>query len=174
MLVIRTPLYTDLTPRGRPVVRRAGGEAADTEVSPGGTAPPRELTRDDYITKLIKYVPAEVVAAFTGLTAAAAAVNEDAVWWIFVIGILATVGYYYRSAYTLPQSDRPRPYFYVLSVVAFVIWSLAVNESIRGLFDMNARVSEFFLVVGAFLIPFVDEMLTIFYPRLIGLIRPSG
>ena len=174
MLVIRTPLYTDLTARGRPAAPRAGGEAFDAGTPPNGGAPPRELTRDDYITKLIKYVPAEVVAAFTGLTAAAAAVGDNAVWWIFAIGILATVGYYYRSAYKLPPTDRPRPYFYVLSVVAFVIWSLAVNESIRGLFDMDARVSEFFLVVGAFLIPFVDEMLTIFYPRLIGLVRRSG
>ena len=167
--MIRTPLYTAVEPA--PLARRI--EEADE--------PAREPTRDDYITKLLKYVPAEVTVAFTALVAAAAQAdqatggpdgNQTLVWIAFVIGLIATVGYFYRSAYNLPQEDKPRPYFYVLVLVSFVIWSLAVNESVRQIFnDMDERISEFLLVAGAFLIPFVDEMLTILLPRIQDVFR---
>ena len=164
---VRTPLYTTV-----PVAQLEArmGDAAE---------PAREPTRDDYITKLLKYVPAEVTVAFTALVAAAAQAgqvdgeqngNQTIVWIAFVIGLVATVGYFYRTAYALPPEDKPRPYYYVLVLLSFVVWSLAVNESVRLIFnDMNERTAEFLLVAGAFLIPFVDEMLTILYPKIQGL-----
>jgi hypothetical protein len=168
-LMIRTPLYTAVQPAQ--LERRI--EEADE--------PAREPTRDDYITKLLKYVPAEVTVAFTALVAAAAQAdqatggttrNQTIVWIAFFIGLVATAGYFYRSAYKLPPDDKPRPYFYVLVLVSFVIWSLAVNESVRQIFNnMDERMAEFLLVAGAFLIPFVDEMLTMLYPRFQNLFR---
>jgi hypothetical protein len=164
--MIRTPLYTNVQPAQ--LERRRAAAAADE--------PAREPTRDDYITKLLKYVPAEVTVAFTALIAAAAQAdqvtvgtdgNQNIVWIAFVIGLVATAGYFYRSAYKLPREDQPRPYFYVLVLVSFVIWALAVNESVRQIFgNMDERTSEFLLVAGAILVPFVDEMLTILYPRI--------
>jgi hypothetical protein len=169
--IVRTPLYTNI-PKNQ--LERRAGEANE---------PAREPTRDDYITKLLKYVPAEVTVAFTALIAAAAQAdqvndgangNQNIVWIAFVIGLIATVGYFYRTAYPLPAEDKPRPYFYVLVLVSFVVWSLAVNESVRQIFNnMDERTSEFLLVAGAFLIPFVDEMLTILYPRIQGLFGRS-
>jgi hypothetical protein len=166
---IRTPLYTNIAPGQMEARIAEEGE------------PAREPTRDDYITKLLKYVPAEVTVAFTALIAAAAQAdqvnggpdgNQTIIWIAFVIGLIATVGYFYRTAYTLPPEDKPRPYFYVLVLLSFVVWSLAVNESVRQIFnDMDERTSEFLLVAGAFLIPFVDEMLTILYPRIQGLFK---
>jgi len=169
--MVRTPLYSAV-----PVAQleKRIGEANE---------PAREPTRDDYITKLLKYVPAEITVAFTALIAAAAQAdevnggpngNQTIVWIAFVIGLIATVGYFYRSAYTLPPQDKPRPYFYVLVLLSFVVWSLAVNESVRQIFNnMDERTSEFLLVAGAFLIPFVDEMLTILYPKILGLFGRS-
>ena len=166
---IRTPLYDNV-----PVAQleKRFGEPDE---------PAREPTRDDYVTKLLKYVPAEVTVAFTALVAAAAQAdqatggttgNQTIVWIAFFIGLVATAGYFYRSAYKLPPDDKPRPYFYVLVLVSFVIWSLAVNESVRQIFNnMDERMAEFLLVAGAFLIPFVDEMLTMLYPRFQNLFR---
>ena len=166
---IRTPLYDNV-----PVAQLEKRFGEPDEQA-------REPTRDDYVTKLLKYVPAEVTVAFTALIAAAAQADQATggttgsqtiVWIAFVIGLVTTVGYFYRSAHTLPPEDKPRPYFYVLVLVSFVIWSLAVNESVRQIFDnMDERTSEFLLVAGAVLIPFVDEMLTILYPRLQNMFR---
>jgi hypothetical protein len=166
---IRTPLYKNVSVAQ---LEKRVGEASE---------PAREPTRDDYITKLLKYVPAEVTVAFTALIAAAAQAdqaaggtdgNQTIVWIAFFIGLVATVGYFYRSAYNLPPEDKPQPYFYILVLASFVIWSLAVNESVRLIFnDMDERTAEFLLVAGAFLIPFIDEMLTMIYPRILSSFR---
>lgn len=156
--MIRTPLYTSV-----PGTSAAAAVPADSTVDP---EPVREATRDDYLTKIIKYVPAEIVAAFAGLSAAAAAVDDWAVVAVFVVGLIATPAFFYLSAHTLPKPDQPKLYFYGLTLVAFVIWSLAISENVRDQIDIDAQLSEFLLVVGAFLIPFLDEMITILLPRL--------
>jgi hypothetical protein len=155
MPMMRTPIYT-----------KQPATPADT--APGASdAAARDTERDDYTTKLIKYVPGEVVAAFGALMALAANVSEDpatkhtVVIIVFVaFAVFVTPIYFWLRSRSLASSNRPKLYFYFLSPLAFAIWAIAISDILRGAFHLNAGVSEFALAVGAFLIPLLDELLT--------------
>jgi hypothetical protein len=148
--MIRTPLYRSAQP-GVAGEERAGEQETD---------------RDGYLTKLIKYVPGEIVAVFAGVMAASASVSQDdavkaaLARGVFLFFLIATPAYFWLLSVRQPSGDRPMWYFYVLSVLAFAIWALAVSAQVRGTFGASPGLSEFLLALGAFAIPFFDEALT--------------
>jgi hypothetical protein len=166
MAFVRTPIYSTLERPRAPEAPRAGVDAVETTQQPA-----REQERDGYFAKLIKYVPGEIVAVFASVIALAAAVSDDpdtkdtitiAVYGLFLI---ATPIYFWMRSSALTKSDRPAWYFYLLSAFAFAIWALAVSDRVRDTVDLSAAWSEFFLGLGAFIIPFLDEFLTRLFPQ---------
>lgn len=127
--------------------------------------------KDGYLEKLVKYIPGEVVAAYTGLAIAAAAAaksmtttqppgsDADPVVWplalVFVVALVATPGYLYYSASKNPKVVT-RWWAYVLAAVAFIPWSLAISAETRTLWNVNAETAEFLLALLAFVIPLFD------------------
>lgn len=136
--MIRTPIYSELPARRSPV-RRDGNlvlprgaishverpaegtpaapapatAAAEEQPAAETEEPAREASRDDYLTKLIKYVPAEAVAAFVAVIALTVTATENAgtqrallqvVFWIFLV---ATPIYFWIGARKLPEKDQP-------------------------------------------------------------------
>lgn len=160
MPLIRTPLYE---------ARTANLGSPPTPVSPN--VPARDVERDGYLAKLIKYVPAEVVAVFGGIVALAANINPDNtndnvyVVWVFFGFLALTPAYFWLRSNNLPNEDRPTWYFYILSILAFAVWAVAISANTRealGLLSISISpgLSEFILAIGAFLIPFIDEVLS--------------
>lgn len=120
---------------------------------------------DKYQDKLLKYVPAEVLGAFVGLAALAEAAageldgQQGGPTWpiilVFALGVIATPGFLAIRA-SREDGATTRWYGYVLSIVAFVPWSLAASFPVRELFEVTPAVAEFLLALTVFVIPLLD------------------
>ncbi len=114
---------------------------------------------DSYLEKLTKYVPAEVLGFFMP---AAALVSENTALLIvcLVIGAAATPGYLWLTSQTQPAANRPRWFFYVLAVIAFLAWTASASEPVTNMLGLQQNVAGFILMAAVFVIPFADQLLT--------------
>lgn len=115
----------------------------------GGQAP------DTYFDKVIKYIPADVVAAWVtvnGIVKAATGVPAKTIMWIaFVIGLIIT------ALWTWKQTTAPRQPTAVkqiaISTIAFGIWVVALGtppfDSLRPLYG-SLLLILYTLIVGKF------------------------
>ncbi len=120
---------------------------------------------DNYGDKLVKYIPAEVIAFF--LPAYTLAAKLQNLWWvgwlILVLSTLALIGYLLLRS---DQNNPPHWYFYILSVGAFLAWAVGTSSAGVDLFHLDqSEITGKLIVMGAvFLIPLVDELLTRYLP----------
>jgi hypothetical protein len=130
--------------------------AASAAAASGATAQPQA---DSLQTKLVKYVPVEVVSVSA---AGFAAFNPTGnwIWFGMALGVIANVVYLFVAAVqsTDATHQRPRWYFYLLSAVAFVVWSIATISSIQGSLHLTEAKASFILFAGAFGIPLLDSL----------------
>jgi len=110
---------------------------------------------DTYASKLVKYVPAEVIAfyvpayALMGKTAAGAAAT-------LAVGAIATFAYLEWQA---RREDQKQPWsFYALAVLAFLGWALGISTVGTLLFGLTIEVSAFIMMVLVLAIPAVDGL----------------
>jgi hypothetical protein len=94
--------------------------------NPGGPQPPN--SSDNYLTRVAKYVPAEIVAAYAAvqniLTDQDKCTNPPVVWYvIYAVFVVLT------PLYLFMQRTPERPYVgnVVIGAVAFVVWSYALT-----------------------------------------------
>lgn len=143
--------------------RRAATTAAEqTPTAAVEKAAVDKPTKDDYPAKLAKYVPGEVVAvSLAGFAAFGPTGNW--VWLGLAIAIVANLIYLGQQAAKLAVASRPRPYFYILSCVAFVFWAAATIPQVRDKFgldgEVNADKAAYILFAAAFTIPALDNIL---------------
>jgi hypothetical protein len=144
---------------------RHQAEAQATAKLPPEAPDPADLpTKDDYLAKLAKYVPAE---AITLATLGFAAIKPDggAVWWVLAGFAVANVVYLLGTALAV-QHDTPRPraHFYLLSAVAFGLWAAAILTPVQeelGIGTADLETWQTFILAGAaFVIPALDSILT--------------
>lgn len=137
--------------------RRASGKRG------GGTAGEgSDEAVDGYLEKLVKYVPAEIVTAFTLLaTIASERATPALLWATFAFGIVTTPLLLYGTTRSKEQKHRPKFWMYLLSALAFVIWAVYMNDGVRELFPtaIDQAWATFLLVAGVIIIPAVDEIL---------------
>lgn len=116
----------------RPRVRTASDVARQLQYpsagAPGEAAVPAE---DPYLLKLTKYIPAEIVAAYTFLSGALVAWNSPWSPWVCLVyvALLAIVTpAWIRYATTDPAQDMsPHPFQMYAGMVAFVVWVFALG-----------------------------------------------
>jgi hypothetical protein len=88
------------------------------------------LEGDDYLTRVAKYVPSEVVAAYLGsvnvLAGAAASWRPYAHAAAFSVCLAATPLYLVRMA----RPGQPRRMHVAISTLAFVLWAYAIGEGV--------------------------------------------
>lgn len=111
---------------------------------------------DDYLTRIIKYIPSEVVALYITLYGVASAAETEIpfglmTWLIFIVGVLGTVLYLWRVA---KVNDRSQIF---ISTGAFVVWVFALGGPFSNL-------SWYHPVYGALLLP----IYTFFIPIFVG------
>lgn len=111
---------------------------------------------DDYLTKIVKYIPSEVVALYITLQASvnAARANipfELISWLIFAVGALGTVLYLWRVGNVNDKLQLS------ISAGAFVVWVFALG----GPFS---QLSWYHPLYGALILP----IYTFFIPVIIG------
>jgi hypothetical protein len=124
---------------------------------PGGGSAKRPSTEvDGYAEKLTKYIPAEVIAFFAPIASVLAS-RVELLWSTAAIGVIATPAYLFLSAKSLPREKQPRPHFYILSVVAFIVWALATS-ALGKQANLDPISTSFLLGVTVFLLPAVDGL----------------
>jgi len=132
----------------RSVVYPRSGKGAAAAAGP----PP-----DDLVTKLLKYIPGEVIAFYVPIYAL---VPKDLAWGLWLVVLLSaagTVGYLWVRA---DRTSRPRAYFYVLAVVAFFCWALGTSTVGGDLWRLPEWLGHAAIPIGVFIVPLVDEILT--------------
>lgn len=117
-------------------------------------ADPNE-SRDSYLDKLVKYVPAEVTAVAAGLFAAWD-IHGKALW--VALAVLALVNIGYLAVNARQTKTQPKWYFYLLATVAFAAWSVSTVASVAEAFNLDTETQRaFVLAAAAFLIPLVHN-----------------
>ena len=147
--------------------RAAAGESSLDEVDDGapiGVAKPREssrrsaaktaleITPDSYRDKLVKYIPAEVVALYLTLDVICRSnPTEGGLRWIILIfGCVVTPLYLWRI-----QRVR-KPIQLVVSTAAFVVWTFALGGPFVSLSWYKAIYGALLLPMFTFLVPLID------------------
>jgi hypothetical protein len=140
--VIRTAVYP-----------RAGTRAAAQPGTRAADQPPA----DGWGDKLVKYIPAEVLAFYIPAYALVEGHLPAGPLYVFVLGLVGTV------AYLLVRADRanpPRWYFYLLSALAFIAWAIGTSSIGSVLFHLPPWSAQVTVFSAVFLIPLVDEIVT--------------
>lgn len=112
---------------------------------------------DEWGDKLVKYIPAEVLAFYIPAYALVEANAPLGPWIVFGLGLVGTVAYLVARA---DRADPPRWYFYLLSAIAFIAWSIGTSSIGSVLWHLPAWSSEVTLLGAVFLIPLIDEIVT--------------
>ncbi|HYI65815.1 MAG TPA: hypothetical protein VEW95_02710 [Candidatus Limnocylindrales bacterium] len=138
------------------------------ENKPAGVQRVEPTDPDGYLDRLIKFIPAETLTLFTALVVGAAARENDVMLVVLlVICFIATPLYLFAAAIPLPANQKPRPWMYLLSPLAFIVWAIFTSEPVRVLpvTDVDEGWATFILVVSVLLIPAIDQFLGAVFPR---------
>ena len=118
--------------------------------------------KDGIASKVAKYVPAEMVTIATAYFAA----FDPSTGWILpilLVGATANVLYLMSVAKNDKEKGRdPLARFYVLSALAFGLWSAAMIDEVAAFFHLTGSSSDaqraFVLSATAFALPLLDSV----------------
>lgn len=104
---------------------------------------------DDYLGRLVKYIPAEVVAIYlaaTGFVPATADDRQTWLWIIFAVCAVLTPIYFYIA--TKDKKNRKGPLYIqvLLATLAFPVWVFAVGGPFAGLPWYKSYVASIVLI----------------------------
>ena len=137
----RTVVYDDLNGLNGPVTRGSDGVAS----------------------KIVKYVPVEMITLAT-LFFAAFPLTGKAVWLFVAGGAVLNVGYLMSVSRAAVDTPNPRPQFYLLSGVAFVLWSMATIDQVAAAAHLTGGSGSgqraFVLTLTTFSLPVIDTLVS--------------
>lgn len=114
----------------------------------------KEISKpDDYGTKLLKYIPVEVITVYIALDALIRSSPEMVLslyWFIFIFGIVATPLYLWRVQKVHKNLQL------VISTVAFAVWIFAIGGPFSYMDWYNPIYGGIFLTIYTFLIPIIE------------------
>jgi hypothetical protein len=108
---------------------------------------------DGYGDRLVKYIPAEVLAFFLAAAAQSGSDNTFLIVALVVAAGATPIFLYNRSPGGL------RWYSIGLAVLAFCAWAVGTSASTDKLLNLDTSHAPFVLTVAAFLIPALDKTL---------------
>lgn len=121
----------------------------------------RTVTGDDpYVSKIVKYVPAESIALATGFFAAFSALSRA---WVFVaVAVFALANFIYLFGVAhVGDARKPDVHFYVLSTLAFLLWAGAAIDAVAAAVGLHGGSGEpqraWILGVATGFIPLLDS-----------------
>jgi hypothetical protein len=120
----------------------------------GGARPP-----DTYFDKVVRYVPADIVAAWvaiTGLIKSAANVPVNTVLWIcFVVGVLLTAAWTWKQTNEMGKPAAAKQI--VVSTIAFGVWVFALGAPFDTLDWYRPLYASLLLIGYTLVVGRVDE-----------------
>lgn len=96
--------------------------SAQVQAAPAGRPP----EFDTYLSRLVKYIPAEVAAAYLFLKGLIPPDAPRWAWWIVLGGLLLLTAWYTFWATHQPGLPRARTQI-IISTVAFAVWAFAIG-----------------------------------------------
>jgi hypothetical protein len=117
---------------------------------------------DGFPEKLVKYVPAEVLAFYVPAVALTdVRADRTALLLATAAGLAGTVIYLILTARSEPNPRRRPPvWFYVLAGIAFVGWAVGTVPEVANITGLSAGVVSLILPICVFLIPAVDQLIS--------------
>lgn len=143
----------DYRPRAGGHRKDSNGEHARVYGAHASTTP------SDYSERLVKYVPAEVLAFFIPV---AAVWGDDKTKLVvaFAIGLVGTPIYrWIQDSRDKKEIGLKAKIGYVLAMVAFVTWSLGTSAAVSDWWGVSRDTAAFILTVAAFVIPAIDTVM---------------
>lgn len=113
--------------------------------------PPPGTGYDTYYSRLVKLIPAEVIAFYLALDALASALPEKQVLLWVVFGIAAAGAWFYLGRMAGVTSMVQR----LLSIASLAIWVYVTGGPFASLPWYNATYGKLLLVVFTFFVPMV-------------------
>lgn len=144
----------------------SAGDAAEEPLSTQGEPVEVKERPDEFESKLIKYIPAEVISFYAAVYALIPKSRAESgsldhlalVIIVLLVGALLTPGYLFIRR---DKANPPRPYFYALAILAYVFWTAGVSSVVKDLLGIdNEWLSKFIFLLGVFLVPFFDELVS--------------
>lgn len=125
------------------------------------TAPPVQAVpqADDYSSRLVKYVPAEIITAFVTMNGMVASQPDDKQWlqWA-VFGFLLIATPLYTNYVTRAPGMPPATKQIAVSTVAFVLWVFAIGGPFASQTEWYAPIyGSLVLPAFTFLVPLLDK-----------------
>lgn len=154
MRAIVTDADTRFTP-GRSAHKLLGAEppgappdagAAPTDSQPG------KLRADAYSDRLLKYVPAEVIALYLALEAIVRGHTGAAgiEWVALAAGVVGTPLYLYRKGHVTRRTQL------VISTLAFLVWVLAIGGPFSNMSWYSPAYGAVLLIIFTFFVPLIE------------------
>jgi hypothetical protein len=109
---------------------------------------------DDYIDRLIKYIPPDVIAAFLaieGTIGGAAVPGGVLLSWIVFAVILGATPFYLRKIGGITKSRQ-----IALSTIAFVVWTFAYSGPPFGYLHVPIVYGTVLMAIYTFLVPLIE------------------
>lgn len=142
----------------RPALRDAEQRDGSPRYAGGGKgAPGAEEVRagDDYVQRLVKYIPAEAI----GFVIFGTSFPNEKDGHVVAVVVVAAVGqllWLFRRGQQVPQADRPTARFYVLALIAFAAWALGTSPPVSELVGLDRTTAALILCSVAYLLPWID------------------
>jgi hypothetical protein len=118
---------------------------------------------DDYFDKVVKYIPADVIAAWTtilGVTGGVGLTDEStipiSVVWILLVAFTAFTAWWTHRQTMVAQAPPARTQI-IVSSIAFVVWAFALGRPFTALTGFyNPDLAAVLLIVFTFLAARID------------------
>lgn len=108
------------------------------------------VKKDDYVSKLVKYIPTEVIAFYLTLTGIVGAdQSEQKIYYtyaLFLLGIIATI-VYLRIGWKISNNFQV-----TISCIAFIAWAISLDQMLHFPKTFQALL----LPTVTFMLPFFD------------------
>jgi hypothetical protein len=130
----------------------------------GVTALP-SLKEDDYLTRLVKYIPGEIVAAYLCLAGGFVTLNSPWAPWLSVVwvGILVVLTALWIPYATSDEGQRipSHPFQTYSAVAAFLVWAFALGGAWVKLLPaefqtVQPMIGSMAVITATFAIPLID------------------
>jgi hypothetical protein len=126
------------------------------QVAPGGGR--AKTPTDGYTERLAKYIPAETLAFFVPLATYIGADHPTWLWIVVGVGIVGTPLYLWLNSQTQPATSRPLPHYYILVMVAFVIWALGVDPNFSKMVGLPQFAVTVVMGLAVYILPAIDAL----------------
>ncbi|BAY21536.1 hypothetical protein NIES2100_12910 [Calothrix sp. NIES-2100] len=117
---------------------------------------------DDYFSKLIKYIPTEIVGgwiAITGLIKSAAGIPTNTILWILLIVFTVMTAVYILRQTSEPKKP-PAVKQTIISTIAFIVWVFALGEPFTSLSFYRPVYGSTILILYNLIIPLINPVET--------------